>query len=125
VGKDSTLEVREQRAQYLDYLIDELIQFGAEIQFHHPAGWSTSNECILSPHQRLWLDPERKKQDESFAQEREKNDWPQQVANDFGTWLNRKLEHKKLAMGEVEHGEWKSLVARKLRLLKDDLGAFA
>lgn len=126
VGKDSTLEVRKERAQRIDHLIDALIQFGAEIQYYHyhSAGWSASEECLLPQHQRLWLDPGRQAQDENFAHEREKNDWPQQIADDFGRWLNQKLKHKKLAMSEVEHREWKSLVERKLRLLSDDLGAF-
>jgi CRISPR-associated protein Csy1 len=124
VGKNSTLEVRtKERAPRVDHLIDELMQFGAEIQYYHPAGWSASEECLLPQCQRLWLDPGRKLQDESFAQEREKNDWIQQVADDFATWLNRKLKHKSLAMGEVEHREWKSLVTRKLRLLREYLGA--
>lgn len=124
VGRESTWEVRTKRAQRIDHLIDELIQFGAEIQQIFPGGWSELDECLLPQHQRLWLDPGRKRQDKNFAKEREKNDWPQQVADDFGTWLNQKLKHEKLAMSEVEHREWKSLVARKLRLLKDDLGAF-
>lgn len=123
-GKDSTQEARKERAQRINHLIDELIQFGAEIQYYYPAGWSASEECRLPQHQRLWLDPGRKERDEGFAQEREKNDWPQRIADDFATWLNRKLEHKKLAMSDVEHREWKSLVARKLSLLKDDLEAF-
>lgn len=125
VSKKSTWEVRKKRAQRIDHLIDELIQFGAEIQQVRPAGWSDSDECILPQHQRLWLDLGRTETDEDFALKREKNDWIQQIADDFGIWFNQKLKHKKLAMSEVEHREWKSLVAQKLRLLKDDLGAFA
>lgn len=125
IGKGSTQEVRDAREQRVDYLIDELIQLSAEIQYYHSAGWSASEECRLPQHQRLWLDPGRKKQDEGFAREREKNDWPQQVADDFAIWLNQKLKHKKLAMGDVEYREWKSLAAKELRLLKDDdPGAF-
>ncbi|KFI21588.1 type I-F CRISPR-associated protein Csy1 [Nitrosococcus oceani] len=125
VGKDSTWEVRKERAQRIDHLIDELIQLGAEIQQVGPGGWSSSEECLLPSHQRLWLDLGRTQTDEDFSREREKNNWIQQIADGFGTWLNRKLEHEKLAMGDVEHREWKSLIARKLGLLKDDLEAFS
>lgn len=125
VGKDSTWEVRKERAQRIDHLIDELIQFGAEIQQIRPSGWSISDECLLHSHQRLWLDLGRTKTDKNFAGEREKNHWPQQIAGDFSVWLNQRLKHEKLALSDVEHQEWKSLVARKINLLKDDLEAFS
>tara|TARA_R110002167_G_scaffold366359_1_gene595141 strand:+ start:5015 stop:6370 length:1356 start_codon:yes stop_codon:yes gene_type:complete len=122
VGKSSTLAVRQQRAERIDQLIDELILLGAEIQtLDYPAGWSASDDCQLPLHQRLWLDPGRAAEDEPFAHARDKKDWIEQVARDFSIWLNRQLEHDKLAFGAVEHREWKHLMGQKLHLLKDDL----
>ncbi|MFT5721477.1 MAG: CRISPR-associated protein Csy1 [Motiliproteus sp.] len=126
VGKSSTQTVRQQRAERIDQLIDELILLGAEIQtLDVPAGWSAADDCQLPLHQRLWLDPRRAAQDEDFAQARDKKDWIEQVARDFSIWLNRQLAHDKLALGGVEHREWKHLMAQKLRLLKDDLEGVA
>jgi len=123
-GKETTVEIRRVRAKQVDHLIDELIQLTAEIQ-SLPSGWSQFEECHLPRHQQLWLDPGRIETDQDFAFERDKKRWPKQVADDFALWLNRRLEHKKLAMGAVEHQEWRSLVKTKLSLLKNDLEAFS
>ena len=126
VEKDSTVTIRNRRAEMIDELIDHLIQYGAEIQnFKEHAGWSGLPECKLSFAEQLWLDPNRARNDEVFAQERQKNDWQAVIADHFAFWLNNRIKSKKLTPGDVEHREWKSLLVQKLRLLKEDLEVFA
>ncbi len=124
VDKENAVAIRNRRAEMIDELIDHLIQYGAEIQnFREHAGWSALPECKLSRAEQLWLDPHRG--DETFAQERKKNDWQAAVADQFAFWLNNRIKSKKLTPGDVEHREWKSLLEQKLRLLKEDLEVFA
>jgi len=120
--KTSTLAVRDIRARYINNLIDELIQYAAEIQtMTDHAGWSALPECGLVHAERLWLDPHRTGQDEEFAREREKKDWQAAVANSFAGWLNKQISSKELTLGDAEHREWESLLEEKLRLLREDL----
>ena len=51
----------------------------------------------------------------------ERNDWQQGVGELFALWLNRQLQDTQLQMKDVEHGVWRKIVSRELRLLKDDL----
>ena len=126
MNKTSTKPVRDERAERIDALIDHLIQYAAEIQnLKHHTGWSASPDCKLSVDEQLWLDPRRASQDEAFALEREKGDWQEMIAAQFASWLNARIKGKWLTPGDVEHREWKSLLAKKLRLLRDDLEAFS
>ncbi len=127
--KDSTMQIRDQRAELIDRIIDQLLQYAAEIQHSFAAGWSSRPECRLDRAEQLWLDPRRSSADEEFGAERERNDWQKEIADRFARWLNRWIEKGKgrqvLFTGDAEHGEWKSLLEKKLRLLKDDLEALA
>jgi CRISPR-associated protein Csy1 len=93
------------------------------------ASWSNGPECKLDRVEQLWLDPRRGVTDKEFGAERERNDWQKEIADRFARWLNRRIdkgEGKQLLFtGDAEHLEWKSLLAKKLRLLKDDLEALA
>lgn len=120
--KTSTMAVREIRARYINNLIDELIQYAAEIQtMTEHAGWSSLPECRLDHAERLWLDPHRAGHDEEFAREREKKNWQVTVADSFAGWLNKQMNRKEIMLGDAEHREWESLLAEKLRFLRDDL----
>lgn len=122
--KPSTKIIRDFRAEQIDLLIDELVQYGAEIRdLRHLSGWSASAECKLPRSQQLWLDPGRSN-DELFSLELEKGDWREALADQFAQWLNRSLQTKNLHFADVEHLEWKSLLERKLRLLKKYLEVF-
>lgn len=132
-NKDSTVEIRDRRAELIDRIIDQLIQYAAEVQNNFAAGWSSDKErCKLNRAEQLWLDPRRgsaalTQQDAEFKAEREKNEWQGEIADRFARWLNKRIEGKTkiLFTGDVEHREWKSLLQTKLRLLRDDLEAFA
>jgi CRISPR-associated protein Csy1 len=122
--RSSTADIREQRAERVDELIDILVQFGAEIQnLTEDSGWSALPECRLNRAEQLWLDPYRAQNDPEFAREREKNDWQAIVADKFAFWLNNRLKHKKMAFGDTEHAEWKKLAGQSL--LTDNLEVFA
>jgi len=124
IKKDSIKPVRDNRKEQIENLMDELIQYMAEIR-GFPAGWSADPECKLPRSEQLWLDPGRADWDNDFKTEREKNDWQKQVAGRFSNWLNKRLESNKLAFSDVEYTEWKSLFSRALRLLKDGLEVFS
>ncbi len=116
VTSDSTLAIRDRRAELVAELVAELHQFAARIQYR-AAGWSRDSELTL--HMAHWLDPQR--QDADFVAGRERNDWQQGVGEQFALWLNRQLQDTQLQMKDVEHGVWRKIVSRELRLLKDDL----
>lgn len=110
----NTMEIREHRLAYSDELIDILFNYVAEVQnLDVPSGWSNDKECELKRSQQIWLDP-------IFKHEREQGDWKQEVAQDFGYWLNRRLQHAELVFGAVERREWASLFKRRLREFEQD-----
>lgn len=108
--------IRSTRARYVDDIIDLLFSHSATYQQNDWQNW-TQNNPALPRHQQLWLDPWRIKTDDSFRQEREKNDWQMRVADDFARWLNYRLNKVRLDVGIVERGEWRtqSLFRRRIR----------
>ncbi|MBM7344703.1 type I-F CRISPR-associated protein Csy1 [Pantoea coffeiphila] len=121
---DSTMEIRQQRLAFTDEIIDILFNYAAGIQnLTQFSGWSADPECRLKQSQRLWLDPLRSKTDRQFQLEREKGDWKQEIARDFGLWLNHQLRDETLRLGAVEHRNFSAspLLNKRLRELEDDL----
>lgn len=111
---ENNREIRNQRRRYLDQLIDTLFGYVATVQNLRPAGWSVDSH--LKRHLQLWLDPLRGLQDMDFLRERDAGDWKEQVAHEFGRWLNARLQHEKLIFGEVERREWSTAALFKQRL---------
>ncbi|MFB1118165.1 type I-F CRISPR-associated protein Csy1 [Dickeya dadantii] len=111
---ENNREIRNQRRRYLDQLIDTLFGYVATVQNLRPAGWSVDSR--LKRHLQLWLDPWRGLQDKDFLRERDAGDWKEQVAHEFGRWLNARLQHEKLIFGEVERREWSTATLFKQRL---------
>lgn len=103
---DSTKPIRDQRGERVDTILDQLVCYAAEVQ-SLAAGWSALPDCKLSLAEQLWLDPDRGKEDEAFAAERDRDDWQEVIAGQFARWLNNRLNHEKLTMGDAEHTEWK------------------
>jgi CRISPR-associated protein Csy1 len=107
--------IRDQRAERVDQVLDQLVQYAAEIQnLAGHAGWSVLPACKLSRAEQLWLDPQRAELDEAFAAELVKDDWQAVVADQFARWFNSRLKHEKLTMGDSEHTEWKNLALEVL-----------
>ncbi|WNO08318.1 type I-F CRISPR-associated protein Csy1 [Teredinibacter sp. KSP-S5-2] len=114
-NKESTFDIREARARGMDEIVDIFLLFAASIH-NHPAGWSMSEDCHLPLNEQLWLDPGRVQIDDTFREAMDKKDWQEDIASKFASWLNRTLQSSTLHLGDVEHREWKSLVAQELRL---------
>lgn len=108
VDNDSTKPIRDQRAERVEQVLDQLVQYAAEIQnLANHGGWSALPDCKLSRAEQLWLDPQRAELDEAFAAELVKDDWQAVIADQFARWFNSRLKHEKLTMGDAELAEWK------------------
>lgn len=115
VDNDSTKLIRDQRAERVEQVLDQLVQYAAEIQtLANHGGWSVLPDCKLSRAEQLWLDPHRADLDDSFAAERDRNDWQVVIADQFARWFNSRLKHEKLTMGDTELTEWKKLALEVL-----------
>ena len=64
---DKTMGVRNDRDDWTDRIIDELLQFASLAHQTLKPGWSASSDCDLPRAEQLWLDPDRAMQDEDFA----------------------------------------------------------
>jgi CRISPR-associated protein Csy1 len=125
-GDTKNHHIRQQRDRYIDELIDLLFNLAADIQREEWAGWTSDESCRLKPHQQLWLDPWRAKNDEAFRAERDKDDWQDAVADDFALWLNSHLNRAEMAVGQVERREWRTrpLFRRRLREMEQALRSY-
>ena len=93
---------RRQVREWVQSLIDELVQFQAELLTLAPA-WSQTDDCLLNAHQRAWLDPEGQ---EPGAIDQE--DAADRVAADFAFWVNEQLRDP-LPVGDPEFLFWRKL----------------
>jgi CRISPR-associated protein Csy1 len=113
--------IRKTRADLVDRLVDELLQFGYE-RAELPSGWSSDDACQLPQAEALWLDPGRAIDDEVFATLYQQGEWKDEVANRFARWLNARLREKgDLHMGDPEHAEWAGVLNEALRVMKEEL----
>ena len=115
--RDNTMEIRQQRAEYVDELIGMIFSYAAEIQsLADLQGWSQQEDCVLKAAHQLWLDPLRQHTDPDFKLRREGGEWISEIAEDFAHWLNTRLKQdEKLNVGAVEFREWSVLMRRRLR----------
>lgn len=117
-GKKSNKEIRDQVKHAVYQIIDTLLDYAAEIQsLETQAGWSASSK--LKQSHKLWLDPHRN--DELFQAQRKAGDWQAEICKDFGKWLNKKLEHKKMLFAKIESDHWAKLLKRPLQEFEQDL----
>ncbi len=101
----SNFKTRQHRDELVDALIDELMQFSAELGTLD-AGWSASAECDLPPAQRAWLDPD--------GCDPAVDDAADRVANDFANWLNGQLRDP-LPVGDPEFLHWRKLAREQFK----------
>ncbi|WP_380181979.1 type I-F CRISPR-associated protein Csy1 [Kalamiella sp. sgz302252] len=122
-NKANNEQIRQQRASYVDEIIDILFNYVTGIQQPEFARWSENENCELKKAQQFWLDPFRSNTDENFRFEREAGDWKIEVARDFGYWLSRQLSVTPLNMGEVERRYFSTaaLFKNRLREMEQDL----
>ncbi len=101
----ANLKTRQRRDELVDALIDELMQFTAELGTLD-AGWSTATECDLPPAHRAWLDPD--------GCDPAVDDAADRVASDFANWLNGQLRDP-LPVGDAEFLHWRKLAREQFK----------
>jgi len=94
--------IRDSRKEYINQMLDLLVQTVLEIQALQP-GWSQSSNLTL--YERLWLDPFFVNVDQNYMEMRSHEPWIEAVSRDFATWLINKLKHKNFEFGNVEYIE--------------------
>lgn len=124
----SVMEIRDERAERIDHIIDLLFAYVAEVHQFEP-GWSALPECKLPIEEQLLLDPLRRETDEGFEYEWDKKEWPRQVAERFSRWLNRHIEgpmkkSEKLAPGQVEYVQWRGILKNRISQIRQDFSDF-
>lgn len=102
----NNVHVREKRSEMISQIIDELVQYAAQIHDLEPA-WSLDRDCRLNEEEQLWLDPGRADLDSEFRNKYESGAWRTLVSERFARWLNRRIEAKNIPMGDPEFLEWK------------------
>lgn len=117
----STLELRQARDQHVRGLAEQFALFGATIRARHAPGWTRDEACRLAWCEQLWLDPERVdlpdrddpdnpewlEDDRAFKADYALGDWPDDVAERFGDWLNARLQEAGLvAVSSPERNQW-------------------
>lgn len=106
-------ETRARRAEWVDGLIDEFLQFSAELQ-SLPFGWSQMPDCRLSNAEKHWLDPEGVEQVPASDGLPLPNDTAKRVSVLFANWLNAQLRDP-LPMGDPEFLEWRSRMHEEIK----------
>ena len=107
------VQTRTSRAEMVEGLIDEFLQFAAEL-CSLPAGWSQSSECRLSGAERHWLDPEGVEQACMVADRPVPTDTEERICAGFANWLNSQLRDP-LPMGDPEFLEWRKQMREKIK----------
>lgn len=100
------LETREQRNEWVNNLIDEFLQFSAELR-SLPPGWSQAPECRLGGSEKHWLDPEGVEQACASSGLPLPTDTAERLSGLFANWLNAWLRDP-LPMGDPEYLEWRN-----------------
>ena len=98
------LRTRQRRDLLVDTLIEELIQFTAEVRTLAP-GWSADSACRLPPLQSAWLDPD--------ATPASSEEVTAAIADAFARWLNNRLRQP-LPVGDPEYLYWRKLAGEHL-----------
>ena len=102
---DPTMETRARRDALIDAVIDELVCFARELGELSAPGWSADQRCELVDAEQLWLDPGRAESDDVFRARWLAMDWPKEIGQRFGNWLNGQLGDR-LPVGDIEQRHW-------------------
>lgn len=107
------LETRNKRAVRVDGLIDEFLQYTAELHALAP-GWSQDNACQLSDAECHWLDPEGVAARDAEHGRTPATDTEERICAAFANWLNAQL-HGALPMGDPEFLAWRKAMAEHIK----------
>lgn len=104
------MATRDRRAAYVNGLVDEFLQFTAELQ-ELPPGWSQDPACVLPTAQARWLDPEGAAQADAAADRAPPTDVPERICEAFANWLNTQLQLRgALPVGDDEFLAWRKVM---------------
>ena len=109
-------DTRERREVIEQALGAQLVLYAASVRGRLEPGWSRHDDCKLPRYQKLWLDPERtllppregrEQEDEEFNHCYQLGDWADEVAVNFGRWVNQQLRDAGIVeVGDVEYRHW-------------------
>ncbi len=106
-------ETRDRRKAWVDVLIDEFLQFTAELR-SLPPGWSQAPECRLGSAEKHWLDPEGVEEACIQSGLQLPTDTAERVSALFANWLNKQLRDP-LPMGDPEFLEWRTQMHEQIK----------
>ena len=104
---------RQQRAAHVSLLIDEFLQFSAELR-SLPPGWSQTPTCQLSDAEARWLDPEGVAATDAALDRKPPTDINERISAAFANWLNAQLRDP-LPMGDPEFLEWRKEMQEQIK----------
>lgn len=116
---DTNIRIRNKRAELVDCMRDELLQFAAELH-ELDAGWSQDDKCRLNLAEQCWLDPKRASIDEYFSAQRRRDNWQDEICLRFGNWLNARISTDQTPMGQAESEAWQTVLAAEIRMELDN-----
>lgn len=111
-------QIRDKVKDSINELIEILFDYAAQVQnLKSQKGWSIESK-LIEAHQ-LWLDPYR--DDTEFQEKRSSGHWQEKVCKDFGLWVNKKLEYKKMKFAKFESDKWAKLLKNRLKRFEKGL----
>lgn len=114
----SNKQIRDKVKDSINELIEILFDYAAQVQnLKSQKGWSKESK-LFEAHQ-LWLDPYR--DDNEFQEKRSSGHWQEKVCKDFGLWVNKKLEYKKMKFAKFESDKWAKLLKNRLKRFEKGL----
>jgi CRISPR-associated protein Csy1 len=110
----SNLDTREHRDKLINELIDEFLQFSAELRSLQ-AGWSQVPECSLGSAEKHWLDADGVAQACATSGLPLPTDTGEHVSKAFSNWINEQLRDP-LPMGDAEFLHWRNLMLEQIQI---------
>lgn len=107
------LATRGKRAAWVRLLIDEFLQFTAQLRSLEP-GWSQTAACRLGDAESRWLDPDGVAATDAALERVPPNDVPERISAAFANWLNAQLLDP-LPMGDAEFLEWRKEMHEQIK----------
>ncbi len=104
---------RSKRAAWVNLLIDEFLQFTAELRSLEP-GWSQTPQCKLTESECRWLDDDGVKATDVELDRAHPTDIPERISAAFANWLNAQLQSP-LPMGDPEFLEWRNAMQEEIK----------
>lgn len=104
---------RSKRAAWVNLLIDEFLQFTAELRSLEP-GWSQTPQCKLTESECRWLDDDGVNVTDAELDRVRPTDIPERICAAFANWLNAQLRPP-LPMGDPEFLAWRNAMMEEIK----------